>query len=392
MKLLIFEWAAGTFTYNDIIESFAANGISYRTVSYQFGDKNEDEFFEKRFTKVLKDDYYDAVFSVNYFPLVALCCHNCSLPYISWSYDNPLDVPDIEKTLGLPGNYVFLFDRIQTEGYRKKGFTNVYHMPLAANCKRLETIKLTKQEQALYAADVAFIGKMYDSMFGQYRELMDEHSKGYIDAVVAAQSKVYGYWFAEELLTDDLMKRINDHFRELQPDTQFILPKEALAYAIAAQITRTDRLILLNLLAKRMSVSVYSWERCNLLQNVKFMGSCDYYGQMTKVFKASSINLNITLKISQSGIPLRVMDILGAGGFLLSNYQPEIAENFVDGEDVVMYESIEDALEKAVYYLGHDDLRRQIAQSGHNKAKELFSYEKQLGKIFEISGIRVYAK
>ncbi len=387
MKLLIFEWAAGTFTYNDIIESFAANGISYRTVSYQFGDKNEDEFFEKRFTKVLKDDYYDAVFSVNYFPLVAACCHNCNLPYISWSYDNPLDVPDIEKTLGLPGNYVFLFDRIQTEGYRKKGFTNVYHMPLAANCKRLETIKLTKQEQALYAADVSFIGKMYDSMFGQYRELMDEHSKGYIDAVVAAQSKVYGYWFAEELLTDDLMKRINDHFRELQPDTQFILPKEALAYAIAAQITRTDRLILLNLLAKRMSVSVYSWERCNLLQNVKFMGSCDYYGQMTKVFKASSINLNITLKISQSGIPLRVMDILGAGGFLLSNYQPEIAENFVDGEDVVMYESIEDALEKAVYYLGHDDIRRQIAQSGHNKAKELFSYEKQLGKIFEISGM-----
>lgn len=392
MKLLIFEWAAGTFTYNDIIESFAANGISYRTVSYQFSDKNEDEFFEKRFTRVLKDDYYDAVFSVNYFPLVAVCCHNCNLPYISWSYDNPLDVPDIEKTLGLPGNYVFLFDRIQTEGYRKKGFTNVYHMPLAANCKRLETIKLTKQEQALYAADVSFIGKMYDSMFGQYRELMDEHSKGYIDAVVAAQSKVYGYWFAEELLTDELMKRINDHFRELQPDTQFILPKEALAYAIAAQITRTDRLILLNLLAKRMSVNVYSWERCNLLQNVKFMGSCDYYGQMTKVFKASSINLNITLKISQSGIPLRVMDILGAGGFLLSNYQPEIAEYFVDGEDVVMYESIEDALEKAVYYLGHDDLRRQIAQSGHNKAKELFSYEKQLGKIFEISGIRVYAK
>ena len=54
-----------------------------------------------------------------------------------------------------------------------------------------------------------------------------------------------------------------------------------------------------------------------------------------------------------------------------------------------MYESLEDALEKAVYYIGHEDLRRQIAQSGHNKAKELFSYEKQLGKIFEISGMRM---
>ncbi len=387
MKLLIFEWAAGTFTYNDITQWFLKKGITYRTVSYQFEDKNEDEFFENRFMKVLGDDDYDAVFSVNYFPLVAVCCNRCNIRYISWSYDNPLDVPDIEKTLGLECNHVFLFDRIQTEGYKKQGFTNVHHMPLAVNCERLESVKLTKQEQALYTSDVSFVGKMYDSMFPQYRELMDDHSKGYIDALVAAQSKVFGYWFAEEMLTDDLMKRINDHFRVLKPGTEFVLPREALAYALACQITKTDRLILLNLLAKRMKVNVYSWEKCELLQNVNFMGSCDYYGQMTKVFKASSINLNITLKISQSGIPLRVMDILGAGGFLLSNYQPEIAENFVNGEDVVMYESIEDAYEKAIYYIRHDDLRRQIAESGHNRTKELFSYDGQLGKIFGISGI-----
>lgn len=387
MKLLIFEWAAGTFTYDDIIESFEKQGISYRTVSYQFDDKNEDEFFRARFAKVLGEDTYDAVFSVNYFPLVAVCCNERGIRYISWSYDNPLDVPDIEKTLGLPVNTVFLFDRIQTENYRRMGFTNVHHMPLAVNCDRLEAIKLTKQDLAMYTADVSFVGKMYDSMFGDYRALMDERCKGYVDAIVAAQSKVFGYWFAEELLTDDLMKRINDHFKELQPGTQFVLPKEALAYAVAAQITKNDRLILLNLLARRMNVNVYSWEKCDLLQNVKYMGSADYYVEMPKVFKASSINLNITLKISQSGMPLRVMDILGAGGFLLSNYQPEIAENFIDGEDVVMYESIEDAYEKALYYIQHDDLRQQIASSGHNKAKEMFSYEKQLGRIFEISGL-----
>jgi spore maturation protein CgeB len=387
MKLLIFEWAAGTFTYNDITEWFSRKGITYRTVSYQFNDKNEDEFFENRFSKVLSEDDYDAVFSVNYFPLVAVCCNKCGIRYISWSYDNPLDVPDIEKTLGLSCNHVFLFDRIQTEGYRKQGFSNVYHMPLAVNCERLENVKLTKQEQALYTSDVSFVGKMYDSMFPQYRELMDEHCRGYIDALVAAQSKVFGYWFVDEMLTDGIMQRINDHFKVLRPDTEFVLPREALAYAVASQITKTDRLILLNLLAKRMQVNVYSWEKSELLQNVHFMGSCDYYSQMTKVFKASSINLNVTLKISQSGIPLRVMDILGAGGFLLSNYQPEIAENFINGEDVVMYESIEDAYEKALFYKEHDDIRRQIAASGHNKTKELFSYEKQLGKIFEISGM-----
>lgn len=97
MKLLIFEWAAGTYTYNDIAETLDVMGISHRTVSYQFEDKNEDEFFVYRFGQVLEDDSYDAVFSVNYFPLVAKCCNERSIKYISWSYDNPLDVPDIEK-------------------------------------------------------------------------------------------------------------------------------------------------------------------------------------------------------------------------------------------------------------------------------------------------------
>ncbi|MCR5300871.1 MAG: DUF3880 domain-containing protein [Lachnospiraceae bacterium] len=385
MKLLIFEWAAGTFTYNDLVSSFDEKGISYRTVSYQFDDKNEDEFFEWRFSKVLDEDDYDAVFSVNYFPLVAKCCHSKGLKYISWSYDNPLDVPDIERTLGYAENHVFVFDRIQAEGYRKKGFSNVYHMPLAVNCKRLDAVKLTKQEQQLYSSDVSFVGKMYDSMFSQYLSLMDEYCRGYIDALVNTQSKIYGYWFVNEMLTDDLTARINRHFKELDPATEFVLPKEALSYAIGAQITRNDRLILLNLLAKRMKVNIYSWEKCDLLRNVNYMGSCNYYDQMPKVFKASSINLNITLKILQSGIPLRVMDILGSGGFLLSNFQPELAENFIDGQDVVMYESIEDAYDKTLYYIQHDDLRRQIAASGHKKISEQFSYEKQLSGIFEIA-------
>ena len=388
MKLLIFEWAAGTFTYNDIIESFDEHGISYRTVSYEFEDKNEDEFFEYKFGKVLGEDSYDAVFSVNYFPLVAKCAHKAHIKYLSWCYDNPLDVIDIEKTLGYEENYVFLFDRIQAEGYIQKGFTNVCHLPLAANCKRLEAIKLNKREQELYGSDISFVGKMYDSMIGAYIANMSDYYKGYVDAVIAAQQKVYGYYMIDDLLTDKVMKDINDYFKVLSPTTDFRLPKAALSYAMAAQVTRNERLILLNLLSAHFGLKYYSWEPCDLLKRARFMGSADYLDEMPKIFKASRINLNITLKILQSGIPLRVMDILGAGGFLLTNYQPEIAEYFADGIDVAMYESIEDAYAKAGYYLSHDDVRREIAARGHDKVKELFSYDKQLGRIFEIAGMK----
>ena len=384
MKILIFEWAAGTYTYTDIKETFDHKGIEHRTVSYQFRDKNEDPFFEDRFTKILNEDVYDAVFSVNYFPLVSKCCHDKGIRYISWSYDNPLDVPDIENTLGYQENHVFLFDRIQTDNYRNKGFKNVYHMPLAVNCRRLDEIRPTDKDVLRYNSDISFVGKIYDSMYGDYLNLMDEYCRGYIEAAMKAQAGIYGYYLIDELLNDSVMGRINDHFKELDPDTEFHLPKEALSYAMAAQITKKDRVTIMHILSKRYKLNFYSWNKCELLPDVNYMGSCGYLSQMPKVFKLSRINLNITLRILQSGIPLRALDIMGSGGFLLSNYQPELAEFFIDGREVVMYESIQDAIEKAIFYLNNDEIRVRIAGCGHDKVKKCFSYEEQIEKILNI--------
>ncbi len=386
MRLLIFEWAGGTFTYPDIIEYFNNKGIGYNTVSYNFRNINEDEFFEYRFGKELNKGF-DAVFSVNFFPLVAKCCNKAGIKYVSWSYDNPLDIPQIEKTLGLPVNHVFMFDRIQVKKYRDLGFDNVNHMPLAVNCRRLDAAKLSGKDIDDYGADVSFVGRMYESMYSKFAQYMDEYCKGYIDAVIAAQSKVYGYYMVDDMLNEGIMKHINEHFKELDPNTDFFLSKEALSFAMGSEITRRERIIILNILSKRYKLNLYSWDYNELLGNVNYRGTCDYITQMPKIFKASKVNLNINLRISQSGIPQRVLDILGCGAFLISNYQPEIDENFVNGEEVVMYDSVEDACEKAIYYIENVNERERIAKNGYAKVRELFSYEKQLGEILRISGI-----
>ena len=108
---------------------------------------------------------------------------------------------------------------------------------------------------------------------------------------------------------------------------------------------------------------------------------------MPGVFRFSKLNLNPTLKCIQSGIPLRALDIMGARGVLLSNYQPELAEHFIDGEDVIMYESMEDAFAKADFYLQHEDLRRQIANNGYLKVKEFFSYSEKINEMFQTADL-----
>lgn len=109
--------------------------------------------------------------------------------------------------------------------------------------------------------------------------------------------------------------------------------------------------------------------------------------QMPEIFYTSKINLNITLRSIISGIPLRVIDILGSGGFCLTNFQPELPEYFTNNENIVWYESQEDLFEKIIYYLKNDTERERIANSGHELAKKLFSYDILFSKIFEEAGL-----
>ena len=115
------------------------------------------------------------------------------------------------------------------------------------------------------------------------------------------------------------------------------------------------------------------------------MGTADYYSEMPYIFHNSKINLNITLRSIESGIPLRAMDIMANEGFLLTNYQGDfLLENFIPDEDFVYFEDEKDLLHKIDYYLVHDEKRISIAQNGRNKIKEYFSYRICFEKIFHI--------
>jgi spore maturation protein CgeB len=114
------------------------------------------------------------------------------------------------------------------------------------------------------------------------------------------------------------------------------------------------------------------------------MGTVHYEKEMPLVFRHSRINLNITLRSIQNGIPLRAMDIMGAGGFLLTNYQNDFTMHFVQGEDYVCYESQEDMMDKIDYYLKHEKERKEIAKNGQKKVCREHTYKKRLGEIFDI--------
>ena len=91
------------------------------------------------------------------------------------------------------------------------------------------------------------------------------------------------------------------------------------------------------------------------------------YSELGKIYRASKINLNFTMPNIREGIPLRVMDILGSGGFLITNYRKALCDVFEDGKDLVVYYDEYDLLQKIEYYLSHEEERLEIAANGRKK-------------------------
>lgn len=138
----------------------------------------------------------------------------------------------------------------------------------------------------------------------------------------------------------------------------------------------------MHLLSSHFHVDLYSTDKDRRLEKVHYRGYADYYRQMPLVFSQSRINLNISLKTILTGIPLRVIDVLGCGGFLISNYQEEMEEYLDIGKECVVYENIEDLFMKTQYYLSHEEERKSIARAGYERVKKDFTFKERLGKMF----------
>lgn len=382
MKILFYDM--GSYTYQDILYYLRKAGHSCRTVYYHFPDKFEDDFFVHRFSGYLTEDSYDAVISVNFFPLVAKLCNEHHIKYISWCYDSPLE-DHLSDFFLYETNYIFLFDRAEVVQYRAKGYTQVFHLPLAVNTARLDALTYTPAQITSYQADVSFVGHLYDSPLDTLLYAADTYTKGYIEGILQAQLRIYGYYFLDDLISDELLQNLNDSFQKMG-QTTVSLNRRGLSFAIAAQITHLERTFLLEQMGELYDTHYYSTSSYPFATPVRSCGPVKYHTEMPGVFRYSRLNLCPTLKSIQSGIPLRSLDIMGARGTLLSNFQPELAEYFENEKDLIMYDSMEDAFAKADFYLTHEDLRQKIAQNGYRKICQKFSYPERLKQILEIAG------
>lgn len=424
----IFYYRYGSIMEPDIIDTFREFGFEVLEYTKEVTDKNYlPGKAVREVSKVLEEHPCDIAFSINFFPFLSDVCNIFHIRYVSWTVDSPV-MELYSKQIKNEWNRTFIFDKADFLDVREFNPDCIFYLPLGANTAKKEklfsangfysdnsmsiegskldagstlsalkpagsplAVTLPSGENGLqmnkFSHDVAFVGSLYSEKcpYDKLSSKAPDSLRGYLDGIMAAQERVYGYYFIEELLSDDVVSEFMKYHPSFYEDpgaSELLTDKRTLSQLyIANKITANERQHTFKALSEHFDTSIYTASDTSKLPKIHNRGLAKSLTEMPLIFHSSKININTTSKAIRSGLPLRIFDIMSAGGFCLSNYQSEIPELFSVGEEIVLYSSYEELIDLTQYYLTHDSERREIARAGYERVKKDYSLENQLEKM-----------
>ncbi len=379
-KILLVLMNIMTESLPDILQEIGYAVVRWKTTIADDYDKSADELND-----ILDNSYY-AVMMYDFIPQFANVCYDKDIYYISWIVDCP-HFSLRSKSVYYHKNRIFTFDKIQYEWLKNRGVDNSFYLPLGADVRFFDRILRQNIGGHKNQADVCFMGNLYNgtdrNLFSQIN-FLPPYINGFFNGLMQAQKKIYNNIINKESIPDDIWCELKKYIKFEVQETDEEFYEEQIINMLQSEVTCRERCQAVSLLNRFFDFSLYTSSNTDFDSKILNLGYLDYETQMPFVFSSSKVNLNITLRTITSGIPLRALDIMACGGFLLSNYQPELYEYFVDKKECVFFYDLEDMVEKTRYYLNSDEERRKIARAGYEKVKRDFSLEKQLLQLQQI--------
>lgn len=382
MKILMYRWKA--YNHPDLVEQLRTRGHEVDEVKSELCSFEEDSHFSQLLHDMLDNGNYDLMMTVNYFPIISDICLEYGLKYVSWCCDSPL-ITLYNQSVFNTNNEIFTFDHINYMEFAEMG-ANIHYLPLAAAVDRVGGLLETADDLSKYSSEISFVGSMYNkNSYDEVRGHLPDYLKGYFDALLKFQMEIYGENMIQDMLTADIVQELMRNIKLAKTDRSFSdIPLVFSTSVLGFKIAQMERLTMINSLSKTHDIDVYTDDPDADFIFAHNRGTVDYWEEAPKVFNQSKINLNFTIRNIRSGIPLRIWDIMSAGGFVMTNFQMEIPLFFENGKDLVYFDSRKDLEKKVDYYIAHEDERIQIAKNGYEKVRKYHSYTARLDEMAKI--------
>ena len=349
---------------------------------------NMDEEKINALVAYVKEHGITHLMSIHLIYNVAVAAYWAGIKYISVIWDAPyLKAYTVMGTLD--NIWYSAFDKLDAERMRQGGCPHVMYQPLSVNRENILAWKKRFLAKRRYIHDISLIANLYeDNAYDRCLDLLPENMQAYFRSIFEEAAfkwdgvnRVYGKT-GQEIL--EYMKLVSPTLKINNPyNVEDVRYFEAM-YLIR-KLANIERVCVLNLLTEDHDVYLYTYSEVDetLMPKVHRRPPVQVGEATSFIYAGTKINLNIALKGIEGGTTQRIMDIMGAGGFVLTNYCEETAELFEEDKEIVMFLTPEELIQKVDYYLEHEEEREQIARAGHEKAMNDYTYEKKIKRLLD---------
>jgi Glycosyl transferases group 1/DUF based on E. rectale Gene description (DUF3880) len=325
--------------------------------------------------------------------------HRCKL--ICWEVDPTTSAPPRYQPLpgaadadaAPDGAYLFTYRRAQVAELRAGGFPHVEYLPLAADLARRAPVPLTGADRARYGAPVSFVGS---SLLPQVAGFRQSFLTGFAPGQSGAEAQAAALLdrLLDEQRRDFSRYAITEALARHCPELARADPARAVQLARwAGEIAAAEKRRAYVARLGRFGARVWGddgWRTLNASgagDGVQYQGPAGHGLELTKIYCASQINVDVGRLYQDDIVTMRVFDVLACGGFVLAESSPALAELFEVGVEVDCYASADELEAKVAHYLAHPAAAQAMAQRGRAAVQQRHTIAARVARMLGVSGL-----
>lgn len=298
--------------------------------------------------------------AINYTEGLAAFCEQLGLPLMCWEIDPSTSaVPPCPTP---PRNaFIFTYREAHVQAFRNAGFPNVAYLPLAANPTRRSPMQLDQAERDRFGGQrPTYVGT---SIAQQIPSCEAAFAAAVHDVTPPARAQV---WLQQALAAQAAAGN--------QPVLQSALEAQhpglgarVAALTAAAEIAAAHKR--LRYVAGLGDLGMWVWgdegwrhmDAFTPGHQAQYRGSASHKLEITKIYNASAVNVDIGRLYQNDIVTMRVFDIAACGGFVLAEHSAALAQIFELGHNMDSHNCFEELRDKTRHHLAHPAAAQAMA-------------------------------
>lgn len=272
------------------------------------------------------------------------------IPVVVWYLDNPTFCGPHFVGEGPELAIAFTYERMTLGSLRQSGFKHVHYLPSGTD--PLWCADSGETRSKFLNDKITFVGSTFNKAIKSYYSPQFEPILKNLDIDLG------------EIKQQSGRVNLNEHYRQFIGSFDSKDDYYRFTAYMAALETKKYRLRVMNAIRDdRLIIFGPEGDWAEHFPPDIFKGEVTFGVDNSKVYKNSGITLSLTTFQQETALNLRYYNVPLSGGFLLSEWQDDVAELFEPEKEHVTFRTVEELRDKAAYYRKHPREKEKIRRA-----------------------------